>query len=176
MRWVLFIGGGLVALGALVALIGARLPRGHMAASAVTLGQPPESVWKVIRDLGGVTGWWPEMAQVERLPDKDGREMWRQRMKNGFDMPLVVVEDHPPSRLVTRLDVPPNAPFGGTWTYDVAPAAGGTRVRITENGEINNVFFRFMSRFIFGYHGSQDGYLRRLGEKFGEAVTPVHEG
>jgi hypothetical protein len=32
------------------------------------------------------------------------------------------------------------------------------------------VFFHCLSRFVFGYTGSIEGYLRDLGKKFGEAV------
>jgi hypothetical protein len=32
------------------------------------------------------------------------------------------------------------------------------------------VFFRFLSRFVFGYTGSIEGRLRDLGKRFGEAV------
>ena len=65
-------------------------------------------------------------------------------------------------------------PFGGTWTYEVSPEAGGARLRITEDGEIRNALFRFLSRFVFGYNATMDTYLRDLGRKFGEttAVSP----
>jgi hypothetical protein len=53
----------------------------------------------------------------------------------------------------------PNLPFGGTWTFEITPAPGGARLRITEDGEIYNPLFRFMARFIFGYEGTINGYL-----------------
>jgi hypothetical protein len=31
-----------------------------------------------------------------------------------------------------------------------------------------------MSRFLFGYYGSLDGYLKALGKRFGETVQPIH--
>jgi hypothetical protein len=61
-----------------------------------------------------------------------------------------------------------NAPFGGTWTFEIAPAGNGSELRITEDGEVYNVIFRFMSRFVFGYAGSIEGFFRDLGKKFGE--------
>jgi len=174
MKWVFIVVGALVALILVIAVIGALIPREHVATSTVTLRQPVDSVWKVVRDLGGVTGWWPEIRQAERLPDREGRETWRQKMKNGFDMPLIVLESQPPRRLVTKIDSPAGAPFGGSWTYEIAPAGGGSRVSVTESGWIANPIFRFMSRVVFGYYGTLDGYLRRLGKKFGEEVKPVH--
>jgi hypothetical protein len=89
-------------------------------------------------------------------------------------MRLIVTEDAPPHRLVMTIDAPPDATFGGTWTYEVTPADGGTKLTVTERGYINNALFRFMSRFIFGYHSTQDGYLKAMGAKFGEQVQPSH--
>jgi hypothetical protein len=31
-----------------------------------------------------------------------------------------------------------------------------------------------MSRFLFGYYGSLDKYLKALGARFGETVLPTH--
>ncbi len=176
MKWVLMVVVGLVVLVGVVALIGALLPKEHVATSTVTLRQPPDSVWKVIRDLGGVTAWWPDVKQAERAPDQGGREVYRQTLKNGYSMLLVVAESQPPSRLVTKIDSPAGAPFGGTWTYQIAPEDGGrgSRVSITENGWVANPMFRFMARVVFGSYGTLDSYLKALGRKFGEAVTPVH--
>ena len=44
-------------------------------------------------------------------------------------------------------------------------------MRITEDGEIYNVIFRFVARFFFGYTASIEGYLRDLGHRFGELTT-----
>jgi uncharacterized protein YndB with AHSA1/START domain len=173
MKWVLIAVGVLVALLALMVLVGAFLPRDHRATSTVTLHQPQDSVWKVVRDLGGVPRWWPEMKSAERMADAAGREAWRQK-SGGFDVPLVVTESQAPRRLVTEIVAQEGAAFGGTWTYDLVPAEGGTRVNVTEAGWISNPIFRFLSRFVFGYYGTLDGYLKHLGRRFGEEVTPVH--
>jgi uncharacterized protein YndB with AHSA1/START domain len=173
MKWVLIVVGSLAGLVALMALIGALVPREHRATSTVTLHQPPDSVWKVVRDLGGITAWWSEITVSERQPDREGREVWRQKM-SGFDVPLIVMESSPPARLVTQIDTSAGGAFGGTWTYELTPDSGGTRISVTEAGWIGNPIFRFLSRFILGYYGSLDGYLKALGKRFGEEVRPVH--
>jgi uncharacterized protein YndB with AHSA1/START domain len=173
MKWVLIVVAGLVGLIALMALVGAFLPRDHRATSTISVRQPPDSVWKTVRDLGGITAWWHEAQESVRLPDKDGHEAWRQKV-GGFDMPLVVLESQPPRRLVTKIDSPPGAAFGGTWTYELTPEGGGTRLSVTEAGWIANPIFRFMSRFLFGYYGSLDGYLKALGKRYNETATPAH--
>jgi uncharacterized protein YndB with AHSA1/START domain len=92
---------------------------------------------------------------------------------SGFKMALVIETEEPPRRLVTRIDSPPDGPFGGTWTYDITPVDSGTKFTVTERGWIGNPLFRFMSRFIFGYYGTQENYVRALGKRFGEEVAPA---
>jgi len=173
MKWVLVTLGAIAALIALLALIGLFVPREHRATSTVVLHQPPDSVWKVVRDFAGITGWWPEIKRTERLPDRNGQEVWRQQM-SGFDVPLVITESAPPNRLVTRIDAEAGAAFGGTWTYELTPDPRGTKISVTEAGWIGNPIFRTLSRFVFGYYSTLDGYLKALGKRFGETVEPAH--
>jgi uncharacterized protein YndB with AHSA1/START domain len=173
MKWVLIVLGVIVALIALMALIGAFVSRDHRATSTVVLRQPPDSIWKVVRGLENITAWFPAMQLSERLPDRDGHEVWRQKM-SGFDVPIIVLESSPPRRLVTQIDPTAGGAFGGTWTYELASDGAGTRISVTEAGWISNPIFRFMSRFLFGYYGSLDKYLKALGTRFGETVQPKH--
>jgi len=173
MKWVLIVSGGLAALVALMALIGAFVVRDHRATSTISLRQAPDSVWKVVRDIGGAPAWFSAMEKSERLPDRDGHEVWHQKM-SGFDVPIIVLESAPPERLVTQIDPAAGGAFGGTWTYELAPDSRGTRISVTEAGWISNPIFRFMSRFLFGYYGSLDKYLKALGTRFGETVHPTH--
>ena len=55
-------------------------------------------------------------------------------------------------------------------------AGDGASLTITEDGHISNAFFRFMSRFVFGYTSTMEAYLIDLGNKFGEEVTPQPTG
>lgn len=176
MKWVLFVVAALIGLIILTALIGAALPRNHVAGASVTLHQPADSIWKVVRDLGGVPQWWPEMRASERAKGPDGWEHWRQTL-SGNGMTIVIEAVEPPRRLVTRIESPPGAPFGGSWIYEITPTpdGGGSKVTVIEQGWIANPIFRFMSRFVFGYYGTQESYLRALGKRFGETVMPVRE-
>ena len=173
MKWLLVVMGVLAALFALMALIGAFVAREHRATSTITLRQPRESVWKVVRDIGAAPAWFPALQKSERLPDGDGREVWRQKV-GGFDVPLIVLESSPPRKIVTQIDPKAGGAFGGTWTYELTPESNGTRVSVTEAGWISNPIFRFMARFLFGYYGSLDNYLKALGKRFGETVQPTH--
>ncbi len=175
LKWVLIAVGGLVGVVVLMGLVGLFLPREHVASSSLVIRQPPDSVWMVVRDLGHTAEWWPQVERVERMADARGREVWRQQTRNGGPMSLVVTDEAAPTRLVTEIDAAAGAPFGGTWTYEIRQAEGGSRVTITERGWIANPFFRLMANVVFGMHATMDSYLQALARRFNEDVTPVHE-
>jgi hypothetical protein len=63
-------------------------------------------------------------------------------------------------------------PFGGSWDYRLEPAGNDTRVTITENGEVYNPVFRFVSRFLMGHTATIDKYLTALAGKTGGTYVP----
>lgn len=172
MRIVLIIVISLVGLIGIVALIGVALPRSHRASSRITLRKPPRDVWGVIRDLGALQGTWKELKAARRLPDQGGKEVWEQNA-GGWPLRLIIDQETPPTKLVTRIDTPSDAAFGGTWAYDLAAAEGGTRLTVTEDGYVSNPIFRVMMA-LMGTHRTLDGFLRALGTKLGETVNPEH--
>lgn len=161
--------GAVIVLVALMAIIGKSLPQGHVAARRVRLRQPAETIWQAISDIDGFTSWRTNLKRLERLPDRDGKPVWREFTSQGT-LTLEQIEAVPPRRMVGRI-ADPKLPFGGTWTYEIEPADGGSQVTITENGEIYNPLFRFLARYFFGYHGALETYLKQLGKKFGEEVV-----
>ena len=173
-KWLLIIGGTLVALILLVTLIGYLLPREHQAASRITLRQPPDSVWAILRDMGSIPSWWPSVKSVSRRDDPGGREIWDETMKDGFKMGIEVAVTEPPHLLKTVI-VADDAPFGGSWTTRIEPVPGGSTVTVTEDGWVSNPIFRVVSR-VMGYHKTMDDYLTALGSRFGDQVSPQHFG
>ncbi len=171
LKWFLVLLGALVGLVLLVFLVGALLPRHHVARASIALPQPADTVWTVIRDLGGYADWWREIEAVERA-DRGGRETWEQRDRRGQTMPIEVVEATAPHRLVTRI-ADESLPFGGTWTFEIAESAGRSTLTLTEDGEVRNPFFRFMARFVFGHYATIESFLQAVGQRFGEEVTIV---
>jgi uncharacterized protein YndB with AHSA1/START domain len=167
-RIVLLGGGAVVALIALVAIVGALLPETHQARRTAVLAAPPDSVWAVVRDFGSYAAWWPDVRQMTRLPDRDGHEVWRQTLLAGA-APIEIVEVAPPRRLVARI-ADEDLPFGGTWTYELEPASSGTRLTVTEDGVVYNPMFRFVARFITGYAGTIESYERALARRVGGAA------
>jgi len=170
MRWIVWTIVGLVGLVGIVALIGWLLPVGHVASRSATFKQPPETVYAAVADLAGYPKWFKGVSRIEMLESTNGRVRFREHMSTG-PVIMEVEEASPPGRYVTRI-ADPDQPFGGTWTFEITPAAGGARLTITERGEVYNPIFRFMSRFIFGQTGTMESFLKGLGGKFGETVVP----
>jgi len=92
--------------------------------------------------------------------------MWRETDKHGQTISFEAVESVPPRRLVTKI-ADAKLPFGGTWVYEIVPAGDSCTLTITENGEVYNPLFRFMSRFIIGQTATIDRYLDALKAKLG---------
>lgn len=172
MKWLVFVFAVVVGVPLLMILVGLVLPREHVAAVSIVLRQAPESVWTVVRDLGAMPQWWPGLRSSERVTGPDGRERWRQ-VSGGGAMTIVVEAEQPPRRLVSRIESPPGAPFGGAWIYEIAPEGDGSRVTVTEQGWVANPLFRFLSRFVFGHYRTLESYQRALGRRFNQEVTPV---
>ncbi|MBA3646633.1 MAG: SRPBCC domain-containing protein [Gemmatimonadaceae bacterium] len=170
MKWALGILGGIATLIAIIAISGLVLPREHVASMSATLKAPPDSVWAVLADTKAYPSWRGDVEKVESLPPVKGKRSWKESA-DGSSITYVAEEELPPQRLVSRI-ANEDLPFGGAWTYELTPAAAGTRVKITENGWVSNPIFRFVSHFVLGETATMDKYLRALGQHFGERVTP----
>jgi hypothetical protein len=159
-----------VAIVVLVIAVGYSLPKSHIAARAVSLGQKPADVFALISDFKNGAAWRSDLQAVELLQPESGRTRFREKGPNG-NLTFEVIEFKSPERLTTQI-ADKNLLFGGTWTFEILPAASGTRLNITERGEIYNPVFRFASRFILGYNRTLDTYLRNVSRKFNETAEP----
>ena len=136
MKWLLRIGGVLVLLVLIVAIVGWALPVAHVATASATVAKPPEALYAVVSDIGSYGRWWPDDPKVK----------------------TEVVEARPPSRFVSRI-ADPDQPFGGTWTIEIAPEGSGSRITVTERGEVYNPILRFLSRFVIGHTATLESFL-----------------
>lgn len=170
MRIVVILLAVVVGLGLVVVLVGFMLPVKHETTVSAAIPAAPEAVWVVLTDPASYTKWRGDVTSVEMLPADAGRVAWREQGKNGA-ISYVVEQAESPRRLVTRI-TDKSLPFGGSWEYAIAGEGAGSRVRITEHGEVYNPVFRFASRFIMGHSATASAYLKALGARFGAAVTP----
>jgi uncharacterized protein YndB with AHSA1/START domain len=170
MKIILLLLAAVVALVLVVLVIGAALPRTHLVSRHVILHRPPSEVYGVVRDFINAPSWRPDLDRVEMLRAGDNRVRFREHGKQGA-VTYDVVEDQPPEKIVTRI-ADQDLGYSGTWTYTFQDENGGTRLEITEAGDVPNVLFRFMSRFVFGHASTIEKYLGALGKRFNEEVSP----
>ncbi len=78
--------------------------------------------------------WRGDVSEVRRPADRDGKPVWVEVVLSG-KTPIEVTLVQAPNRLVTTI-VSEGLPYGGTWEYALEPLADGTKLTITENGEV----------------------------------------
>lgn len=172
MSWIVIVVGGLVALVALVAVIGLTLRADHQCARTIVIARPPAEVWAVIADPAGYPAWRRDLTRVELLADGGYREHGRHDA-----IAYTLDEDRPPTatapgRRVARI-VDAGLPYGGRWIIAVAAEGDATRVSITEDGSIKNPIFRVLSRTVFSVASTQERWLTALARHLGSPATPT---
>ena len=119
---------------ATAAFVGSRLPLAHHVSRSARYAEPITRVWDAVSDPASARSFGA--ARVEQAIPVPGRVLVR--------------------RVVGERD------FGGTWTYELEPDGSGTRLTITEEGEVYSPIFRFLMRFVLGQTRTIDAYLEAL--------------
>jgi uncharacterized protein YndB with AHSA1/START domain len=154
---------------------GKSLPPEHTSFAVIQLNNTPEEVWSVIADASRQPEWFKGLKSVERLPDRNGRTVWKQTMgRNAFTLEETVCE--PPRRLVREIaDL--KGPFSGSWEFLLIPVPSkdparpaSVKVRITERGKIDLPIARAVMA-MFGEDMYLKKYLSALAKKFGQTAT-----
>ena len=140
MKWVLWIAAASIAIVGVIAVIGYFLPVSHEASRSAEFNRSPQEVFALMSDVPNYQQWWPES-----------------------EAKVAVVESNPPTRFVTK--IVDETAFGGTWTMEIVPTPSGSRLTITERGEVYNVIFRTLSKFVFGYTGTMESCLSAAQKK-----------
>ena len=151
--------GALVSLLLAVVAFGYALPVAHVATGEAQLTAPPERVFAVVHGVEDYAKWRSDVEAVE-IVARAPKLQWRERGDNGT-IAFELEGSDPPRQMVTRI-ADRTLPFGGSWTFVLQPSGAGTRLTITENGEVYNPLFRVMSRFVFGHTATIEKYLEDL--------------
>lgn len=166
MRIALIVVGVLVGLVAIVAIIGALLPVKHRVTREATFNASADKLFALISSPLDFPKWRTGVKSVELLPSGGGLPKWTEVSSDG-SIAFAVTQSVPGVELVTTI-ADKSLPFGGSWTYVLAPAGpDSTILRITEDGEVYNVIFRFMSRFVFGHASTIEKYLKDVRTQVG---------
>lgn len=164
----LIVGGVLVAIVVVVFAGGAMLPQNHTVRSEITTAAAPDVAWSVITDYRNSPSWRPDVEKVEPAPAQNGHDVWVERYKSGEKMTLEDVEVRGPTRLVRKI-VDKDLPYGGVWTFEITPDGSGSKIAITEDGEVYNPAFRFIGKFILGNDMAMKQFLKELDAKLKSA-------
>jgi hypothetical protein len=170
MKWFLIALAAPVLALAIVAMVGALLPRQHVATRTIALRRSAGEVYALVRDVAAAPAWRTGVKRVELLPAREGRALFRETGAHGA-ITYCVVAERPGEQFITAI-ADEHLPFGGSWTYDFVARPAGSELRITEHGEVKNVIFRCLGRFVFGYEATMETYLRDVARKLGGAAEP----
>jgi uncharacterized protein YndB with AHSA1/START domain len=156
----------LVSLGAIImaiVVIGYSLPVAHRASRTATVHASPQRIFERLTSVEDFPTWRKSVERVE-VVERDGRGQPSLYREVGGDGKILyrVIERVPHRKLVTQI-ADSALPFGGRWTFEIEPGSGGTALTITEDGEVYNPVFRFVSRFIMGHTRSIDAFLADIG-------------
>ena len=161
MKWVLVILGVLVCLVLIIVIIGYFLPVKHTASVQILVSASPAEVWTRLTDFKGYPAWRKDVKSVDTRSPVE----WVEVNDRGDSLPLKIVGQDPGQRLVTQIQGH-NLPFGGGWEFGLKDNGGSTIVTITENGEVYNPLFRFVSKFIMGHSANLKKYAGFLDKSF----------
>jgi len=173
-RWLLYGAVGLGLVVGAVAATGFLLPVAHTASGSLEVAAPPAQVFEIVADFARYPDWRTDVTHVEVTGERGAGQLVIETGGAGT-IPYRVEAYGPPTHLVTRI-ADPSLPFGGTWTYELSRSARGTMVTITEDGEVYNPIFRFMSAFVFGHTATIEQYLDDLEARTGPTGTTGTSG
>jgi len=150
-----------------VVAIGWLLPKRHVVSRSAAYRATPEQLFNLI---AGSQTWRPDVLRCEAVSGTNGRELVRETTRDGKTVTYEIL-DRIPNTSIKRRIATENLPYSGSWNYVLQPAGENTVVRITEDGEVYNPIFRFVSRFILGQTHTLDTYLIALGKATGQQVN-----
>ena len=172
MRYVLIAIGVLVTLVLCIVVVGWMLPKHHHVTVQRAYATTPAAIFSLISDVRGYPGWRSGLSKVDVLADESGRTRWRETSKDG-PITYVMEETVPNRKLVARI-ADTNLPFGGAWTYELTPlGTEGAGLAITEDGDVYNPIFRFVSRFVMGHTATIERYLDDVEKRFPAVLMPA---
>jgi hypothetical protein len=143
----------------LVIVIGAMLPRQHSATRSAFIKASPEKVFELI---SGPQDWRADLKNCA-VVDQDGKHLVRETDKHGQTITYERVQFDPPT-LLQNVIADKKSSLWRRVDLESAGAEGRLPVTITEDGEVYNPLFRFVSRFVIGHTRTLDNYLTQLAQ------------
>jgi hypothetical protein len=153
---------------AVVLILGALQPLNHTTTVTGIIAAPPDRVFAIITGIADAPKWRHAVQSVQVLPPDEGRDKWVETLDHNQKMAFLAVRTVPPTpdghalREVRLND--PDASYGGTWIYTIAPGPTRTTtmLEITETGFIKPWLYRFMMKHVVGMTSNLDQYMHDL--------------
>lgn len=161
MVYVYYVLGGLALLIVLVLTIGAIQPVKHVAQRSAELNAPVDKVWEMITNYTDMPKWRKELLKVELKIGADGQQVWQEFENDKESLDFETITQIEQKKLVRKI-VGDRSDFGGTWTFELMANGNQTHLIITEHGEVYNIIYRFVSKYIMGHYASLDRYIDQL--------------
>ncbi len=161
----------LLSITGVVYLAGRMQPEQHMVTQSAVIAAPAADVWKRINDVPSEPSWRHSVKSVRPDAPQDGLPCYTEDL--GITLHVCVQRtDGERLRIVSVNDTKQN--FDGTWTFLVQPGdatqpnGNTTRLTITEDASVHNVFWRG-AMVITGMDRNIRGYLKDLSRSFSGA-------
>ena len=167
MKIVLIVAGVVFLPIAAVVVVGALLPKRHVVSRSAVFHASRERLFELI---AGSQELRPEVKTCELISEPGGREFQKETSKRGETVLYELQSIHLPQSIVRRIATE-NLPYGGSWSFTLQPSGRETVVRITEDGEVYNPIFRFVSKFVIGHTATIDTYLQSMAAAVGEQIA-----
>ncbi len=142
-------------------VVGSLLPQSHTATSEREFEASKAAVWQAVTEVEAYPQWRSNLQSFEMLSDSTEAPRWREYYSDNDPITFEEMSRTDSSEVITRI-ADDTLPFGGSWTYRLEERAESTVLTITENGEVYNPVFRFVSYFIMGHTATMDRYLDDL--------------
>jgi hypothetical protein len=139
-----------------IGIVGAALPAEHSVSRTTVVPASADRVFALISHVQDYPHWRTGVNRVDVLPEEAGQFHWVEDTTMG-KIPQLLTANEPLSRRVVTI-ADPDLPWGGTWTYELVPQGLTTKVTITENGYVKNVYLRFLNTYVIGQSSTIDQY------------------
>jgi|AntRauTorckE6833_2_1112554.scaffolds.fasta_scaffold04666_5 uncharacterized membrane protein len=164
MKYLITIIAVVIAIFVSIWIAGNLLPVTHSVTLSKTYNTSQDKIYQLITNVNKFPSWRSNVKDVEVLNDKQKPLEWREYYTDNDPLTFRILNIEDSTLIVTEI-ADTNLPFGGGWTYQIAEENNSTKLTITENGEVYNPFFRFVSKYIIGHEATIKQFLSDLEDK-----------
>ncbi len=160
MKWIIIIVVLLILFVSIIYLMGYLMPVKHQSFVESHLPIAPEKLWKILTTPDEYKNWRRGIKELKLIDANHWSELNSHGDTINYRADWVELN----KKLLTII-TNNNLPYGGQWEFQIQNTNAGCNLRITENGEVYNPIFRFMSKYVFGHDATLKAYMADLQAK-----------